>query len=49
MNQNSIKELSDEIVALRDIIYHLNVELSAFQARYPSANLKSSEVILNLT
>jgi hypothetical protein len=49
MNQNSIKELSDETVALRDIIYHLNVELSAYQARYPSANLKSSEVNITLT
>lgn len=43
-NQNHIKELSDEIIALRDIIHHLNIELSNLQAKNPPESLKSSNV-----
>ena len=41
-SQNRIKEQSDEIVALRDVISHLNTELSAYQAKYQSPVLKQA-------
>ncbi len=44
MNQDHIEELSDELVALRDIVHHLNIELSLMQAKNPSASLQASGV-----
>lgn len=39
-----MNDLNDEVVALRDIIHHLNIELSSYQAKYPSNSIQASNV-----
>ena len=46
VSQINFDELKEEIDALRNIIYHLNIELSSYQAKYPSPSLLAHDVIL---
>ena len=40
--QNEFKSKNEEISILRQITHRLNIELSAYQARYPSGLLQAS-------
>ncbi len=46
VSQINFDELKEEIDALKNIIYHLNIELSSYQAKYPSPSLLAHDVIL---
>ena len=50
ISQVNFNELKDEINGLKNIIYHLNIELSAYQAKYSPPNINEVNIkFLNFT
>ena len=46
LNNIQLNELKNEVQALRSIIFRLNIELSSFQAKFPSPSLQNSLKVL---